>query len=214
MNSRKMALVAALGLPLALPGSFAWAHGTTSNPPSREYFCKFLDKGGVENPQSDGCKAAKAAAGTGEVYNFNGILVSNAARRGLDAVPDGQICNAGNATYNGFNLVPAQAKYTATPVTGGTMTFSYLGTAAHTPSDFTVYISKPSYDGSRQLMKSDLDVIAKFPPTPALAGDTFRFDVTLPSRPAGSTAVILTQWNREAPQSDEGYYNCSDVVYK
>jgi chitin-binding protein len=215
MNPRKMALVAALGLPLVLAGSFAanvWAHGAASSPPDRGFFCRFND-GSVESPRTAGCQAAKAAQGTGPVYNFNAVLIPNANQRGIDAVPDGQLCSAGQQTYRGFNLAPAQAGYAATPIKGGTQQFRYLGTAPHKTDSFTIFISKPSYDGSRPLMKSDVDMVAKVT-NAVLAGDTFTYNVTLPDRPAGSKAVIFEIWSRVAQESGEAYFTCADVVYQ
>jgi chitin-binding protein len=209
-----MALIAALGLPLMFSGVFASqasAHGAQSDPADRNFFCRFMDN--VENPQTAGCKAAKAVQGSNAVYNFNSSLISNANSRVLDAVPDGQICNAGNAGFAGFNLAPATAGYAATSISAGPREFRYLGTAPHKTSYFKVFISKPSYDGSRPLMKADLDMIADVRDS-VLAGDTFRFMVNIPARAAGSKAVIFTQWQRVAQESGEGYYTCADVVYK
>jgi chitin-binding protein len=216
MIARKLALVAALGVPLVLSGSFAarvWAHGGQADPPDRGFFCKFLDPGGVENPSTDGCKAAKAAAGTSEVYQWNSLIQPNANLKGLAILPEGQLCNAGDPSFRGFNLAPAAAKYTAAPVQGGDRVIKYRGTAPHKTEMFKLYITKPGYDGSQPVMKGDLDLLRTVKDF-TLAGDTFSFNVTLPQRAAGSKAVIFTEWDRVTIESGEGYFTCSDVVYQ
>jgi chitin-binding protein len=209
-----MALVAALGLPLMFSGvlaSQAAAHGAQADPPDRPFFCRFMDN--VENPQTPGCKAAKAAQGSGPTYDYNAVLISNANQQGIAAVPDGKLCSAGQDKYKGFDLAPATAGYVATPIQPGTREFRYRGTAPHKTLFFQVFMSKPSYDGSRPLTKADVDMIADVRNS-TLAGDTFRFNVNIPQRASGSKAVMLTIWSRVQPESGEAYYTCSDVVYQ
>jgi chitin-binding protein len=216
MNSRKMALITALSLPVALAGSFAskaLAHGSTAVPASREFFCRFMDPGGSGNPSTSGCKAVLANGGSDQVISWNEVLQSNANQRGLAILPEGQLCNAGTPRFRGLNLAPAAVGYAATEVSPGTMEVSYRATAPHRTAFFKIYLSKPSYDGSRPLMKGDLDMIANVTNS-TLAGDTFRFSIDLPDRPAGSKAVMLTEWARVMIESGETYFNCSDLIYK
>jgi chitin-binding protein len=213
MKSQKIALAAALGVPLMFSGVFAsqaQAHGTPSFPASRAFICRFMDN--VENPQTDGCKAAKAVQGSGPVYEFNSQII-NGSVNSFAMVPDGQICNTGLQMFRGFNLAPKQAKYTQTPIDGGETEFRYFGTAPHITEFFEVYVSKPSYTGDRPLMKDDLMLVERVTDS-VLAGDTFRFGVNLPDRAAGSEAVVTIVWVRATGQSPEAYITCSDVVYK
>jgi len=218
MKSRRLAALAALGLPLALSGGLAtqaWAHGSPASPPSRDYYCAVLDKGGVEEPQSAGCKASKARSGTEPIYNYEESIIRNSARRGLDGAPDGQLCNAGQSERAGLNLAPKVANYVAMPVSAGTLPIEYRASTPHPTQDFLVYLSKPEYDGSAPLKKDDLILLKKAQAGDfMLVGDTFRLNVDLPQRASGSKAVMLIDWEVKPLESDEGYYTCSDIVYK
>ena len=102
MKSRGLAALAALGLPLALSGGLAthaWAHGTPASPASRDYYCAVLDKGGVEEPQSAGCKASKARSGTEPIYNYEESLV-----RELQQHNPGPLSDAGVEAFFRFVL--------------------------------------------------------------------------------------------------------------
>lgn len=212
MNARKMALAAVLAMPLALSGSYqAWAHGASADPPDRGFFCRFNDS--VEAPKTPGCQAVNQNGGSSQLYNYMAVLTPNGNQKSLDAVPENGACNAGNPAYPGFALAPEVAGYNRTPIQAGPRMFQYKGTAPHKTAFFDIFITKPGYDGTRPVMKADLDLVQRVTDS-QLAGDMFRFMVNIPSRPAGSKATLAIVWSRVAQESGEAYYTCADVIYQ
>ncbi|NEE41504.1 lytic polysaccharide monooxygenase, partial [Streptomyces sp. SID7982] len=92
--------------------------------------------------------------GTQALYDWNGVLISNAAGRHRDLIPDGKLCSAGDDKFKGLDL--PRADWPASPVKAGKHTFEYRATAPHGGS-FELYITKPGYDPTKPLAWSDLE---------------------------------------------------------
>ncbi|NEC21919.1 lytic polysaccharide monooxygenase auxiliary activity family 9 protein, partial [Streptomyces parvus] len=207
---RKAAGIVALGFaPFALTGLLATpalAHGALTDPVSRVSAC-FAE--GPENPKSAACKAAVAAGGTQALYDWNGVLISNAAGRHRELIPDGKLCSAADDKFKGLDL--PRADWPASPVKAGKHTFEYRATAPHGGS-FELYITKPGYDPTKPLAWSDLEAkpFAKVT-DPALVNGSYVFEGTIPER--SGKQLIYTVWQRSPQDSPEAFYSCSDVVF-
>jgi chitin-binding protein len=214
MNSRhwhRAVLAAALGLPFLLSGlaaAPAQAHGTASFPASRSFHCRFNDSGGV----LEACKAAKAFAGGDFVFGWNEVSLPNAAGKLAELIPDGQLCGAGLNRFRALNLTLPSWPKTDMP-TGERVEMRYLASAPHDPSNFRIFVTKDGYDPGQPLRFSDLEFVARVEDAP-LMGDTYRFEVTLPKRSAGSPGIVYIHWQRERPASDEAFYSCSDATFR
>ncbi|MEU6632011.1 lytic polysaccharide monooxygenase [Streptomyces parvus] len=207
---RKAAGIVALGFaPFALPGLLATpalAHGALTDPVSRVSAC-FAE--GPENPKSAACKAAVAAGGTQALYDWNGVLISNAAGKHRELIPDGKLCSAANDKFKGLDL--PRADWPASPVKAGKHTFEYRATAPHGGS-FELYITKPGYDPTKPLAWSDLEAKPFAEVTdPALVNGSYVFEGTIPER--SGKQLIYTVWQRSPSDSPEAFYSCSDVVF-
>ncbi|MEW1616164.1 MULTISPECIES: lytic polysaccharide monooxygenase [unclassified Streptomyces] len=207
---RKAAGIVTLGFaPFALTGLVATpavAHGSLTDPVSRVSAC-FAE--GPENPKSAACKAAVAAGGTQALYDWNGVLISNAAGKHRDLIPDGKLCSAADDKFKGLDL--PRADWPATPISAGKHTFEYRATAPHGGS-FELYITKPGYDPTKPLAWSDLEAkpFAKVT-DPALVNGSYVFEGAIPQR--SGKQLIYTVWQRSPSDSPEAFYACSDVVF-
>ncbi|MFI0351199.1 lytic polysaccharide monooxygenase [Actinomadura sp. 9N407] len=208
-SPRTKAVVAAVTLPtasvavLVASAGPAAAHGTMSDPPSRVYVCK---NEGPENPKSEACKAAVAAAGTQAFYDWNEVSLLDAGGRHREIIPDGQLCGAGRAKYRGLNL--QRTDWPARRVSPGPLTITYHATAPHSNSNFEFYITRAGWDPSQPLRWSDLVHLRTFNgqnPT------TFtKWTIDIPQRTGRH--VVYSIWQRVVG-SAEAFYTCSDVDF-
>ncbi|APU14217.1 MULTISPECIES: lytic polysaccharide monooxygenase [Actinoalloteichus] len=207
---RKGALIGVLAgvvglLAALLPASSALAHGGMSSPGTRTYFC-FEE--GPENPQSEACTDAIAEGGTQPLYDWFGILISDAAGRHQELIPDGQLCGAGTDKYAAYD-VPRDWQTTTLP-TSGEWTFEYVAWAPH-PGDFDLYVTKDGFDPSSPLTWSDLEPEPFSTVTdPPIVDGSYQWTAELPEGKSGQH-IIYSIWQRS--DSPEAFYNCSDVVF-
>src|SRR5436190_9122460 len=205
LRASGLTFVAALFTSLAalgLTAPTAEAHGSMQNPISRVYEC-YLE--GPEAPQSAACRAALAAGGSQAFYDWPEVNILDAAGRHRAIIPDGQLCSAGRAKYQGFDLPRADWPATTLP-TSGSYTFTFRPTVNHRGS-FQLYVTRDTYDPRKPLRWADLE------DTPfATITDPNAYSVTAPV-PAGKHGrhLIYTIWQRS--DSPEAFYACSDVVF-
>ncbi|MFH9739681.1 lytic polysaccharide monooxygenase [Streptomyces roseolus] len=207
MTSRRTAAVAVAATALVLAGSSgapAFAHGSMTDPVSRVAAC-YAE--GPESPSSAACKAAVAAGGPQALYDWNGVNIANAAGQHRALIPDGKLCSAGNEKYRGLDL--ARADWPSSPLTSGSHTFRYKGTAPHRGT-FALYVTKDGYDPSKPLAWSDLEAEPFLTVTdPAMRDGDYVFEGTVPRK--SGRHLIYSIWQRS--DSPEAFYTCSDVVF-
>ncbi|MFE5688689.1 lytic polysaccharide monooxygenase [Streptomyces sp. NPDC056512] len=185
----------------AVPAS---AHGSMTDPVSRVSAC-YAE--GPESPQTAACKAAVAASGAQAFYDWNAVNIANAAGKSKEIIPDGKLCSAGNDKYKGLDL--PRADWPSSPMSAGSHTFHYKGTAPHKGS-FELYITKDSYDPTKPLKWSDLEAQPFVKVTdPKMENGDYVFDGDVPAR--SGRHLIYSIWQRS--DSPEAFYTCSDVVF-
>lgn len=218
-----------------LTPTVAWTHGAVDMPVARQVKCKVV--GGYWSSANGsgiadaGCRAAAAVFPTSaeqayQMDQWNEVAKLIAAPGYNDpaqvkaAVPDGQLCSAGDPKKRGLDVAsPLWYKTSVMPV-NGKIQMRIIGTAPHVPSFVKVYITQPGYTGSSPLKWSDLSQIytEEFsaartdwtsPSTIPGASGFFQFDVPVPDGQTGY-AILYTQWQRIDP-AGEGFYNCSDI---
>ncbi|MFF1356928.1 lytic polysaccharide monooxygenase [Streptomyces sp. NPDC058297] len=188
----------------ALAAAPASAHGSMTDPVSRVSAC-YAE--GPESPQSAACKAAVAASGAQAFYDWNAVNIANAAGKSKEIIPDGKLCSAGNDKYKGLDL--PRADWPSSPMSAGSHTFHYKGTAPHKGS-FELYITKDSYDPAKPLKWSDLEAQPFVKVTdPKMENGDYVFDGDVPAR--SGRHLIYSIWQRS--DSPEAFYTCSDVVF-
>src|SRR4051812_39251612 len=134
-------LAAAVGA-VVLP-AVASAHGAMTSPGSRTYFCYkdgLSGGGGDITPVNSACAAAVASHGKQPLWDYFGILRSDAAGSTFNTsfIPDGQLCSGGSVKYGGqgtgYNLPGVNWPYT--PLTAGAaLDWHYIAIAPH-PGNF------------------------------------------------------------------------------
>lgn len=183
----------ALATPLIITGT-AYAHGYTTNPPSRSYRCS-----------------------TGEVTGCGDIQYEPQSVEGPKGFPeagpaDGRICAAGKSEWAQLDD-PRNGTWPAEKVTGGqAYTFAWHFTAIHATTSFRFFITKQGWDPTKPLARADLE------PTPFLnvdyggrrpSGDWSQ-QGTMPTGHTGR-ALILGIW--DIADTGNAFYSCADVDF-
>lgn len=211
LNAKPLSMILAISLGIIAEDSIA--HGTTTDPISRAYYCRYQDS--PENPQTEACKAAKEASGTTQLfYDWMGVLQSNANGNHQAVVPNGMLCSGGdNATMRGYNEQSADWQWPATPLTAGsTYTFKFEEQAPHQTEYFKFYITKDSYDHSQPLTWADLEAEPFCEIGPGPSEPLVTKECILPANKSGRH-IIYTIWQRRLDYSPEAFYACSDVDF-
>ncbi|MER6914690.1 lytic polysaccharide monooxygenase [Streptomyces sp. NPDC000594] len=205
---RKVAVAAVLGIaPLALTTlsvTPAAAHGSMQDPVSRITAC-FAE--GPESPDSAACKALVAAGGTQPLYDWNEVNIGEAAGRHRQIIPDGKLCSANRAKYQGLNA--PRADWPSSPMKAGNNTFRWRATAPHLGT-LELYITKAGYKPTKALKWSDLGAqpFAKVT-NPRLVNGSYVFEGKVPKRTGRHLIYSILQRS----DSPEAFYTCSDVVF-
>ena len=205
--------IAVAAAAVALPRG-ADAHGVAIIPGSRTYLCYIdgLRANGQIIAYNPACADAIAQGGQQPLYDWFGVLRSDAGGRTTGYIQDGQICGGGTDKYAAYNM--ARTDWPTTHLTAGsTINVHYSNWAAH-PGTFHVYITKDGWNPLTPLAWGDLVSFwsATDPPQsgPPGALNYYSWDMTLPAGKTGRH-IIFIQWVRS--DSQENFFSCSDVVF-
>lgn len=211
------AVIVAAGTAVAAVQTPAQAHGAPLVPGSRTWLCYVdgLRSTGEIIPRNPACAAAVAQSGTNSLYNWFGVLRSDADGRTEGFIPDGALCSGNNPQYLGFDL--AREDWPVTHLTAGAeIEIRYNNWARH-PGTFYMYVTKDSWSPTRPLAWSDLEEVpfsvATDPPErggPGTNDGHYWWNATLPAGKSGRH-IIYTRWVRS--DSPENFFSCSDVVF-
>jgi predicted carbohydrate-binding protein with CBM5 and CBM33 domain len=217
---RRVAVVAAavvlgIGIPLVLKPDGALAHGAMTYPATRTYACYLDGKangGGDLNPTNPACAAAVAQGGKQPLWDFFAVLISNAAGRHREIIPDGSLCGAGTTKYAAYNA--ARTDWPTTDLqSGAAITFRYNAWAPH-PGTWYQYVTKDGWNPNAPLKWSDLeatpfDQVTNPPLGSGASGAEYVWNSRLPVK--SGRHIIYSIWQRS--DSPEAFYNCSDVNF-
>ena len=211
-----LAAIAGAGLIVTLTGAPAMAHGGFTYPATRTYAC-YVDalQGGTGNlnPTNPECINMLAVNGNYPFYNWFGNLLSNAAGGHESAVPDGNLCGP-QAAFSGARR-PGTDWPTTTMQSGAQTVFQFAAWAKH-PGTFYQYVTKDGWDPTQPLKWSDLETVPfdqiTNPPVRSGGpqGDEYYWTATLPNKTGRH--IIYSIWARS--DSQETFYNCSDVMFQ
>lgn len=197
------ALAAAVAL---LPAAPAAAHGATSDPASRAFFCS--PETGLPETDSEACRAAVAANDGREFVQWDNIRIAMQAGQERQIVADGNLCSMGLPAYKGLDL--PSADWPTTTLTPGAEHRFVFGQKIPHPGNFRVYVTNETYDPTVPLSWS---MIEEEPfhtaVNPPLAGDHYEFTAALPTHRLGRQ-LLLVVWET-VPDT---YLSCSDVVFE
>jgi predicted carbohydrate-binding protein with CBM5 and CBM33 domain len=208
------ALVFGLVAAILVVPTGAGAHGVALIPGSRTYLCYVdgLTSTGQIIPNNPACADAVAQGGQQPLYDWFGVLRSDAGGRTTGYIPDGQICGAGTTKYAAYNA--ARTDWPTTHLTSGsTIQLHYSNWAAH-PGTFHLYITKNGWNPTTPLAWGDLESFWSSTDPPQSGGpgalNYYYFNTTLPANKTGRH-ILFIQWVRS--DSQENFFSCSDVVF-
>jgi len=189
------------------PSHSAQAHGALQSPASRTYACY---QQGPENPTTPACQAAVAAGGTQPLYDWFGVLNSNAAGGMAGTIPDGKLCSGNNPKYAAYD-VPRDDWPATNLLAGSQFTFTYGAWVPH-PGYFRFFVTNSTYDPTKPLTWANLQSqpFLTVNPEPAVTNGVYSMAGTLPAGVTGRQ-IIFSIWTRT--DSKETFYGCSDVVF-
>jgi predicted carbohydrate-binding protein with CBM5 and CBM33 domain len=208
------AVVVGVVAAVVAPAPSASAHGVAIVPGSRTYLCYIdgLRATGEIIPYNPACAAAVAQGGQQPLYDWFGVLRSDAAGRTVGYIADGEICGAGTTKYAAYNMV--RNDWPLTHLTAGSnIQVRYSNWAAH-PGTFRVSITRNGWNPNTPLAWGDLESFWSSTDPPQSGGpgalNYYFWNMTLPAGKTGRH-IILIQWVRS--DSAENFYSCSDVVF-
>ncbi|NQD75659.1 lytic polysaccharide monooxygenase [Pseudomonas sp. CM27] len=229
-------------------------HGAMEVPIARQYACyKAQDYYWPEDGskiKGDGCRAAYQhvfkkydSDAVQAAYQFNqwhetskNVMDYNNMEAVKAAIPDGQLCSAGNAPdkitvtalltriksvlkggigvttlVNDKSGLDQPANWTPYELVKGAdnkADFRFKIMAPHNPSFWQFYVSKPGYDPTTQVLKwDDLELVHEEGNVQPVNG---HYEMQVDLKENTGRRVIYTRWQRE-DSAGEGFYNCSDV---
>jgi len=204
----------ALAIPLALAATgiaatTASAHGSVTDPPTRNYGCWQREGGTHMDPtmaQRDPMCWAAFQANPNTMWNWNGLFREGVGGRHEQVIPNGQLCSAGKSQNGLYASMDTPGPWIAKNV-NSSFRLRLDDTAMHGADYLRIYVSKAGYDPTTEALGwDDLDLIK----TTGRYGTTglYEADVEIPAGRSGR-AVLFTIW--QASHLDQPYYLCSDI---
>lgn len=209
--SRAFAVLATVGaLMVGVLAGVADAHGSTTDPPSRNYGCwerwasDFQDPAmATEDPM---CWQAWQD-NPNAMWNWNGLYRNGVGGNFQAAVPDGQLCSGGHAEGGRYNSLDAVGPW-KTVDKPNQFTLTITDQAQHGADFLLVYITKQGFDPTTQPLTWDsLELITKTDRY-APAG---QYQVSVDAGNRTGRHVVYVIW--QASHMDQSYYLCSDVNF-
>ncbi|MCC2315022.1 lytic polysaccharide monooxygenase [Cellulomonas xiejunii] len=204
----------ALAIPLALAATglvatSASAHGSVTDPPSRNYGCWDREGGTHMDPamaQRDPMCWQAFQANPNTMWNWNGNFREGVGGRHEEVIPNGQLCSAGK-TQNGLYASLDTPGPWIMKTVPNTFKLTLTDGAMHGADYMRIYVSKAGFDPTTEALGwDDIDLIketGRYPTT-----GLYETDVTIPAGRSGR-AVLFTIW--QASHLDQPYYICSDI---
>jgi len=199
--------VALVSTALTAPAS---AHGSVSDPPSRNYGC--LQRWGSNHlapemaTQDPMCYQAWRAD-PNAMWNWNGLYRENVGGNHQAAVPDGQLCSGGRTQGGRYAAMDAVGAWTAA-TKSNRFTLNLRDEARHGADYLRIYITRQGFNPLTQpLTWGSLELVTQTPRIAPAGNYTAEVD-------AGSRTgrhVVYTIW--QASHLDQPYYICSDVIF-
>jgi len=188
----------------------ASAHGTVSDPPSRNYGC--WDRWGddFQNPEMatlDPMCWQAWQADTNAMWNWNGLYRENVAGNHQAAIPDGTLCSAGHTSSGRYDALDTPGAWQAKQVSGN-FTINVWDQALHGADYYRVYVTKQGFNPlTQRLGWGNLELVREIGETPPTSN--FQINISAPGR--SGRHIVYTIW--QASHADQSYYWCSDVIF-
>ncbi|UZN03556.1 lytic polysaccharide monooxygenase [Cellulomonas sp. S1-8] len=203
----------ALAIPLALVATgvvatSASAHGSVTDPPTRNYSCWERWGDDHQNPamaQQDPMCWQAFQTNPNTMWNWNGLYRENVGGRHEAVIPNGQLCSGGKTQNGLYASLDTVGNWTAKTVPTN-FTLTLTDGAKHGADYLRIYVSKAGFNPTTEALGwDDLDLVKET----GRYGTTglYQTDVNLSGR--SGRAVLFTIW--QASHLDQPYYLCSDI---
>jgi lytic cellulose monooxygenase (C4-dehydrogenating) len=203
-------LAAAFTAVVVNPATPALAHGSVTDPPSRNYGC--WERWGDDhlNPnmaQTDPMCAQAWQANPNTMWNWNGLFRENVGGNHQAAVPDGQLCSGGRTQGGLYASLDAVGAWNAKSIPNN-FTLRLDDSARHGADYLLIYITRQGFNPATQpLTWSSLELIQRTSSYPTTG--LYQAQVNAGNRTGRH--VVYTIW--QASHLDQPYYICSDVIF-
>jgi len=157
-------LIAAFALVLISRPGPAVAHGSVTDPPSRNYGC--WERWGSDhlNPQMatlDPMCWQAYQTNPNTMWNWNGLYRENVGGNFQAVIPDGQLCSGGRTQNGLYASLDTVGTWTAKSIPNN-FTLTITDTAKHGADYLLIYITKQGFDSTTQpLTWGSLELIQK-----------------------------------------------------
>jgi predicted carbohydrate-binding protein with CBM5 and CBM33 domain len=204
------ALVAAFTMVIISQVTPASAHGSVTDPPSRNYGC--WDRWGDDhlNPnmaQTDPMCAQAWQANPNTMWNWNGLFRENVGGNHQAVIPDGQLCSGGRTQGGLYASLDAVGAWVAKQMPNN-FTLTITDQAKHGADYLLIYITRQGFDPTTQpLTWGSLELIQRTGSYPTTG--LYQAQVNAGNRTGRH--VVYTIW--QASHLDQPYYLCSDVIF-
>jgi len=188
----------------------ASAHGSVTDPPSRNYGC--WERWGDDhlNPnmaQVDPMCAQAWQANPNTMWNWNGLYRDGVGGNHQAAVPDGQLCSGGRTQGGLYASLDAVGPWIAKSIPNN-FTLRLDDSARHGADYLLIYITRQGFDPTTQpLTWGDLELVLRTGSYPTTG--LYQAQVNAGNRTGRH--VVFTIW--QASHMDQAYYLCSDVIF-
>jgi predicted carbohydrate-binding protein with CBM5 and CBM33 domain len=188
----------------------AEAHGSLTDPPSRNYGCWNRWGSDFQNPHmadTDPMCAQAWQANPDTMWNWTGLFREGVAGNHQAAIPDGQLCSGGRTKNGNYASLDTVGPWVAATKPNN-FTLTLTDQAQHGADYLLIYITKQGFDPTTQpLTWADLELIQRtdrYAPAPQ-----YQAQVNAGNRTGRH--ILYTIW--QASHLDQSYYICSDVIF-
>jgi lytic cellulose monooxygenase (C4-dehydrogenating) len=209
--SRVLTVLTATGLLLAgvLTG-VADAHGSATDPPSRNYGCWQRWGSDFQNPTmatKDPMCWQAWQADSNAMWNWNGLYRENVGGKHQAVIPDGTLCSGGRTQSPRYNSLDAVGAWQAA-TKSKQFTLTVTDQARHGADYLLVYITKQGFDPTRQALGwGNLELVT----TTGKYAPAGQYQVAVNAGNRTGRHIVYTIW--QASHLDQSYYFCSDVIF-
>ena len=203
-----LVLAALSSVLVAVTGAPAQAHGSVTDPPTRNYGCfarwAYQDQSSMRSADPMCYQAWQADPNA--MYSWMALFRENVGGNFQAAIPDGQLCSGGRTQAPRYNAMDAVGDWKTTTV-NQRFTLTLTDEAQHGATYLLIYVTRDGYDPVTQpLTWADLELVTKT----GRYGPTGKYQAQVDLGQRTGRRVLYTIW--QAAHADQPYFLCSDIV--
>ncbi|GAA3734600.1 lytic polysaccharide monooxygenase auxiliary activity family 9 protein [Salinactinospora qingdaonensis] len=198
----------------------AAAHGSAIDPASRHYGCWERWGSNFQDPamQTEDPMCWQAwQANSNAMWNWNGLYRTYVNGDHQGAIPDGQLCSAGQTQDGRYSAMDVPGEWHATELDND-FTVTVQDQAEHGADYYRIYVTEQGYDPTTEpLGWDDLELVAETgviaPGEGETAGSGGGVLVEIEASAPGRTGRHIVYMIWQASHMDQVFYSCSDVIF-